>query len=159
MPPCVDVYALTDQRDRALIDRFLDRYGARPDPLAGGHTSSAEKDSATPAEFLDWIVGDPTFLGTVYLEAGARGVHGVLLHATRDGLLVLGVSIDEPDDWADALVAKAGKQRATRFMRQLVRSFPALCAGAMAEWPPPADRRGFIRDLASGYALASWKPE
>jgi hypothetical protein len=125
MPPCVDVYALTDQRNRTLVDQFLDRYGVKPDPFAGGHASSPG-DPLSVAGLLDRIVSDPAFLGTAYLKAGARQVHSLVLHGTRDGLLVLGLSIDEPDNWADRGVARTGTERATRFMRNSCNGFP-LC--------------------------------
>jgi hypothetical protein len=157
MPPCLDIYALTSERSRALIEQFLLRYGLYPDPYAGGHTSSDEGDS--PAALIERMTSDPAPSGTAYLDSADPRISGLVLRATRDGRLILGLSIDEPDNWTDKAVAKPGRARAARLLKELVGSFPCTSAGAIAEWPPPNDWREFEQDLASTYAVVTWQAQ
>lgn len=120
MPPSLDIYALTRQRDRATIERFLNEYIDRAaaeergdeDLLLENPTYFTEDGVGQqsgpfpetawewePAYTLSHSIGrgldQPRRAFTVYLRARAPDLDGVILAFTRDDQLVLGLSIDD----------------------------------------------------------------
>jgi hypothetical protein len=120
MPPSLDIYALTRQRDRATIERFLDEYsdraadeergdeelllenpayftedwtGQRSGPFP--ETAWEDEPAYTLSHIIERGLDHPRRAFTAYLTAKAPDLDGIILAFTRDDQLVLGLSIDD----------------------------------------------------------------
>lgn len=151
MPPCLDVYAWTDTRGQATLDRFLgayvdvdasrDRageelavlpldYDGDPDEL-----SLADWDNvpvATLDEIVTFGLAAPHRAFTVYLRARPE-LCGAMICFTKDGGLILGLSVD--DELGDPVAV----DEARALMVELVERFRARHGWVVAEEGPPLD--------------------
>ncbi|MEV0144677.1 MULTISPECIES: hypothetical protein [unclassified Nonomuraea] len=131
MPPCLDVYVWIPERDSELLGRFIDSYVNVEDPgderfhaFVRVHVLGTANDADQKA--LD---GDGAF--TLYLRA--RDHYQAIITFTRDGAVVLGLSVDAPDDLPETL------RQADQLAEQLRRQFSAPAARAGVELPPAGD--------------------
>jgi hypothetical protein len=148
MPPCLDVYIITRDRTRAVVDRFLDGYVDRVAsedrgdeelmilPL-GASTSDLPPDGWLwePAHSLSHIVerglGHPFRAFAVYLRPREAALEQAILAFTADGHVVFGVSIDDPEGTPEKLL------EAKSLMTELASRFSAQSAFVAVEVPPP----------------------
>ncbi|MGI5182707.1 hypothetical protein ACQEVZ_41275 [Dactylosporangium sp. CA-152071] len=129
MPPCIDVYVWVPDWELATLTAFIDRYVDVADPCddrlsaftrvyAGGVPGDADR-----AALAD-LRRDPSDEG-VSLYVRSPAYYGAIITVTRERVLVLGVSLDDPDGSAEVL-AQAGEVLTT--LREEFRA-PAGCAG------------------------------
>jgi hypothetical protein len=144
MPPCIDCYVLTDDRSPAAVQRFLDHFLPRRHRLAADYPVPHLEDPPaatfqTPEELLTHVLPDPAAPYVLYW--GADVAEGLIRYAivapTRDGKLVLGLSVDDDRDGdVPALLAQ-------------LRAFTgAQHAYAALEDPPALSEAEFFAGLA-----------
>ena len=92
MPICMDIYALCPRRDAVLVRRFLDsiaprRRASSDDWLVG------DMEFPSPEQAIDHCCANPQAQCSIYWSAiEPEHAH---VHFLPDGMLVVGVSIDE----------------------------------------------------------------
>ena len=121
MPPSLDVYVLSKRRDRAIIERFLERWIDRTGSedrheeelmmLPLGTTEASEANVAwewepalTLTHAIERGLDRPSRAFVVYLKPrDSLVVDGVTLGFTADDCVVFGVSVDDPSGSDDRL--------------------------------------------------------
>ena len=111
MPPSLDIYVFSNGRDRATLNRFIDRYVDRPASEQRGDEElmilrvGAEPEDLNawewePAKTLTHILNraldHPRRAFVVYLRTCDSRCDGVALGFTSDDRVVLGLSVDDP---------------------------------------------------------------
>ena len=164
MPPELDIYALTRQRDRATIERFLDEYGDRAaDEERGdeelllenpvyftenwtGQRSGPFPETAweyEPAYTLSHIIerglDHPRRAFTAYLTAKAPDLDRIILAFTRDDQLVLGLAIDDADEEA----RPENDVKAKALLAHLMQAYGGHAGLILVEDYPPMGEREF----------------
>jgi hypothetical protein len=162
VPPSLDIYALTRQRDRATIERFLDEYGDRvadeergdeelmiespaffgedwaaQPPVAIPETAYEWEPSRTLSHIIDRGLDYPRRAFTVYLTAKAPDVDRITLAFTRDDQLVVGLSIDDEGAQPEnEVIAKA-------LLGHLMEAYGCHAGLVIVETYPPQGEREF----------------
>lgn len=149
MPPCLDVYALTRERNRACIDRFLARFvdHDRSRDGIGGELMvlplgrEDDEDSLPLAawdyvqvssldEVIDLGLDVPCRAFRVYLPSSGPWKQAILSFTT-DCRLIVGVSVDDP------LGLPGPRSEASQLMADLVDLVDGEHGWVVAEEAPP----------------------
>ena len=172
MTEAIDIYALTNLRDRKTIDHFLDTYVDRETsedrndeelsmwPLAetkDGLQSVTEspsfeeydwEPSYTLSNVVDRGLQYPRRAFSVYLNSIDKRIDRVILCFTADNQLVLGLSIFV-DIASDELENAENEELAEKVLKELMQHFNS-CLGLIAyETPPPFTEREFLAMASS----------
>lgn len=137
MAPCVDVYAwISPEHRRTALEQFIERYVSTE--AAGDARFSAFQrmhvhgnGTAADREELADLRRDDSNRDAFSLYLHARDHEFAILSVTVEGAVVLGLSLDDPDNSPDVW------QEGTRLLRKLCRDFPAREGLAGVELPPP----------------------
>lgn len=150
MPPCIDVYVLSTDRDPAGIREFLQSYVDNT-----RDTYDGREVSALPAGYLgqerdldlkDWDqipvascediirvgVGEPPRAFATYFPA-KKPLCDVILGFTRTDEVIFGVSVDDPLNEPEPIA------QANALLRRLASQSRATHGWAIHEEPPPLD--------------------
>jgi hypothetical protein len=137
VPPCLDIYAWIEPEHRQVaLERFIERYVDTESPgdprleaflrvHVHGNGSAADLDELAELQRAD-DVGD-----AFSLYVHARGYEFAILTVTKERAVVLGLSLDDPDDSTDVLA------EGTELLRELCREYSARAGLAGVEVPPP----------------------
>jgi hypothetical protein len=156
--PCVDVYALTRRRTRAVIDRFLRSYVDVPasedrgdeelrmvplgydEPLARLQDTDWEwRPAETLTTVIDLMLSEPFRAFTVYPTPRDASLRRTILGCTRDGALVFGVSLPDPEPDTSAAFIERPRSLLTELMRLVDGEWGVIAV----EEPPPLDSTEF----------------
>ena len=146
MPPCIDVYSLSTQRNPETIQRFLQSYVNVADALKLVDVSVApvELDEQLPIDQWEILpiptLEDAVALGLssphrgflVYLRAQAPWC-GAMLSFARTGEITFGVSVDDP------LGRRKPQRIAKRLLRRLCNETGGVRGWAVHEMPLSVD--------------------
>jgi hypothetical protein len=166
MPPCIDIYAITNRRDLETINRFIDTYVDRTAsedrddeqlmmlPLGkGAEIKSLNDYDWEPAKTLSNIVqrglDHPRRSFTVYLVPSRPGINRVILSFTTDDQLVLGLSID------DATELPENSELAKQALFNLAREYNSHLGTIAVEQPPPKSEEDFLKDMKMAHTIYS----
>lgn len=153
MPPQLDVYGLTRQRNFETINRFIDDFVDRAasedrgdeelmiDPLDGSANNSLDSYDWEPAVSLTHIIerglSQPPRAFTVYLKAKQAEFDGATLSFTSDNQLIVGVSIE--DEWA----LPQNLEQAKEVLDGIARRYDCYLGLVTVEEPPPGSENAF----------------
>jgi hypothetical protein len=162
MPPALDVYVLTRRRDARTIEAFLERFVDRAACEDRGDeemmTLPLKHHGTQPLpKFIDyeWVRAGTltnmiaTGLGplqrcfSIYLRVTTPPIDQAIVSFTRDGQLVLGLSVDDPGASPQRL------ELAKRFLDELLDAYDGSCGYIAVEDPPPCDEAEFRATMAS----------
>jgi hypothetical protein len=137
VPPCVDVYVWVRTNERAaVLSRFVDRYVSVQDPGdprfdAFVRTFISQDPVPGDNEALADLRRDDFAAAAFSLYLRAKAYEGAIITITEEGSLVLGLSIDDPEDSPETL------QQAAALMASLRAEFGADGGVAGVELAPP----------------------
>ena len=131
MPPYLDIYGLTQHRDAATLDRFLNTYVDQaknddrvdeelmmerlpPVPPGTGDDAFEWEPALTLSHIIERGLAFPRRAFTVYLAAKQADQPSVVLSFTADNQLILGLAID------DEGAKPENERRARELLEQLV---------------------------------------
>ncbi len=153
MPPLLDIYALTSQRDVLMIDQFLDEYVDREASEDRGDEELMIMSLPTkvgtddhgfvwePARSLTHIIeralAYPRRAFAVYLVSKRPGIDRVILGFTEDNQVVLGLSID------DEGMKPENEREARSLLQRLGAQHPCRLGLVLVEEPPPLSEERF----------------
>jgi hypothetical protein len=146
VPPCFDVYVWVGAGDRAAtLSRFVDRYvdGARPgDPRfeAFLRTFVAEEPLPGDAEALADLRRDADAGSAFSLYLKAKGFHEAIVTLTDEGVVVLGLGLDDP--WNDPSI----ERQAADVLARLMDEFAGSAGIGGVELPPPQSAAEWAED-------------
>lgn len=166
MPPCIDIYAITNHRDLGTINGFLDTYvnrAASEDrgdeelmmlPLdQGTGIRSLDDYDWEPAKTLSNIVqrglDHPRRSFTVYLVSSRPEIHKVILSFTTDDQLVLGISLDDATESAD------NSELAKQALFDLATEYNCYLGTIAVEQPPPKSEGDFLKEMKMAHTIYS----
>jgi hypothetical protein len=160
MPPCLDIYVVAE-RTRSVIDRFLDTYvDRRASENRGDEELMLLPLDAEPGEPHGWDwepaktltaaiergLTVPWRAFAIYLKSKHPSHDGACLAFTPDGRVVLGVSIDDPNESDEKITL------ANELLAELTTVFSAERGFIGVEEPPPLS--GTLSD--DGRWLVRW---
>jgi hypothetical protein len=164
MPPFLDVYGLTRQRNRVTVDRFLDVYVDRDRsedrageerevyrPMYPGSLkklTSRWEPSISLANLVEKGLDCKDCAFSVYLQSRYPKTRGALLAFTIDGMLVLGLAVDDPMGRPEPL------QIARKLLKQITAEFDCHLGFIGAEHPPPLSESDFRNPIQT--VIATW---
>ncbi|MCC7170794.1 MAG: hypothetical protein IT459_10115 [Planctomycetes bacterium] len=168
MPPALDVYALTRRREARTVEAFLERFVDRAAcedrgdeemmllPLQHHGTQPIPKFvdyEWQPAETLTNMIATGLVplrrCFTIYLPVTTPPLVQATVSFTRDGQLILGLSVDDPGASPQRL------ELAKRLLDELLTVYDGSCGYIAVEDPPPSDEAEFRDMLASASVLHS----
>ena len=166
MPPCLDVYVLSDLRQLETVERFLSEFsGSTPSedrtgeelmllPLGAQREPTRLEDHewqpiTTLREALRRGLDHPYRAFRIYLKP-SPGLYQAMLGFREDGRIVFGVSIDDPDESDDSL------KLAKSLLARLADEFHGLAGFVGWEVPAPLVGAGFPPP-DQGPALVTWQ--
>ena len=166
MPPALDVYALSNERNVGSIKRFLQTYVDVPassdrgdEQLMVWPSGFDGPEGDIPLEHYDWIeiptldaaieygLADPSRAFRIYLQSKVEGLCGAILCFTRSGGVIFGLRVDDPMNTPERA------DFATTLMSELTNQTHGIKGWVVCEEPPPLDP---ARELpwASDYNVA-----
>ncbi|MCB9133889.1 MAG: hypothetical protein H6636_00585 [Anaerolineales bacterium] len=148
MPPLLDVYILTRERNIETLNQFLDLYVDREASMDRGDEELMilPRDCVTaPKEFDEWEwtpalnlksmiwkgLDYPRRAFTIYLTPAYKNIERVIVAFTQDDQLILGVSIEDEEK------SDANLELAKSFLHQLANNFNGIEGFIAWEEPPP----------------------
>lgn len=137
MPPCFDVYVWVRTGDRpAVLSQFIDRYVDAEHPGeprfdAFVRTFIAREPAPGDLDALAELRRDTYAAEAFALYLRAKAHYGAIITLTEEGDLVLGLSLDDPNNDPETM------HRASGLMASLTEEFGARGGVAGAELPPP----------------------
>ncbi|MDQ2902873.1 MAG: hypothetical protein M3Y81_04895 [Chloroflexota bacterium] len=154
MPPDLDIYGLTKNRDAITINRFLDTYVDRaasndrgdeellmepllPTQPGTGFDAFESEPALTLSHIIDRGLAFPRRAFTVYLTPRRADLTKVILSFTADDQLVLGVSLD------DEGAIPENEKSARDILAQLVEEYGCHIGLILVESPPPRSETAF----------------
>lgn len=146
MPPAVDVYVRVDARDQvAALSRFIDRYVDAEMPgdprfYAFVRTFVSRDPDPGDAEALTELRRDDTAQAAFSLYLRAKEHAGASVTLTEEGAVVLGLSLDDPEN------APGTARTASGLMASLIAESDAKCGMAGVELPPPQTQSEWMDD-------------
>ncbi len=151
MPPCLDVYALSAQRNMGMIDAFLNMYAeddarstgpinplAIPTDFIGSESSEWRDDEWELLEFesagraVEFGVSRSNRAFRIYLPSRRPWMNAILAF-TQDARIIFGVAVDDPFEGPDGLEFAQSTQRQLALLTNAAHSWIAF------EEPPPLD--------------------
>ncbi len=165
MPPCLDIYILTRDRNIETLNRFLDLYVDREASMDRGDEEimMLPLNSATELQEFDeweWIpavnlnhmimkgLDYPRRAFAIYITPTNRNIERVIMAFTQDDQLVLGLSIDDGDE------SDAKLDVAKSLLHQLENNFNGIKGFIACEAAPPLHQEEF--SSSSDY-LYTWR--
>jgi len=162
MPPNLNIYSITNQRDESTINRFIDTYVDRgksenreneelmliPLIASKNHLDLNEYDwepSRTLTHNIKRGLDYPRRAFTVYLEPKDLELDSVILSFTTDDQLILGLAID------DEGMRPENKQRAKKLLDELMHDFNCHAGLIVVDIPPPTDQVEFLSLSSSAF--------
>lgn len=145
MPPCLDVYGLADARTLDAAWSFVSRWAApeefeRPWTIAldGAPAAAGERQAANLRAALGLGLDDPRQWYTLYLKSrDEKQAYRAMLTFTRDGKLVLGLSVDDAEEGPAPLLA------ARKLLETLKAEHGCRLGFVAGEESPPGDETEF----------------
>jgi hypothetical protein len=148
MPPCLDIYLLSLNRELAIVRRFVsefahptaneDRTGEELMLLPEGaehEPNSVEEYEWEPISSLQQAilrgVGQPYRAFRLYLKAGPPEIYQVMLAFRADGGIVFGLSIDDADE------SPSNLERARALLARMADEYEGMAGFVAWEVPPP----------------------
>lgn len=148
MPPLLDVYILTQERNIETLNQFLDFYVDKKANMDRGDEElmMLPLGSATTPRELDeweWIpalnlnnmirkgLDYPRRAFTIYLPPAHQSIERAIVAFTQDDHLILGISIEDEEK------SDANLELAKSFLHQLANSFNGIEGFIAWEEPPP----------------------
>lgn len=115
MPPCIDIYMMTKNRDFVTLTKFVDGYVdlARSNEVGFGDLmvlplgalGNPEKENewewvkvSRLSEIVEYGLKQPWRGFSVYLRSKNKSIYRVILSFSIQGDLILGLSLDDPDE-------------------------------------------------------------
>lgn len=146
MPPAVDVYVWLAERRPEDLARFIEDYVDSASDALDGHRLPAFRrvyleGSGTDADhrlLAEMHTSDGGGAFSLYLRG--RDYYHAMITITREGAAVLGLSIDDPYQAPETLVA------ARKLMDRLRVEFGSPAGLAGTELPPPQSRADWSED-------------
>ena len=161
MPPSLDIYALTRERNRQTVERFIASYVDREAsedrsgeelmmlaldaaPGSEGRMDQVEwRQVASLADILTQGLSRPSRAFVVRLQPRAARFSDAFLAFTRDDQLVLGLSLD------DEGMLPSTQAEAERVMHRLMQEFDGHRGLVGAELPAPLSEAAFAGPVSS----------
>lgn len=148
MPPDLDIYVISESRDRDTLERFIATYvdGEANENCVDEELMMLPLDATDdPAEIVQWdwepaitlthILGRgldrPRRAFTVYLKPKDNAMDRVILAFTADNQVVFGLSIDDADENPENI------NLAKQLLHTLAESFNGHLGVIASEAPPP----------------------
>lgn len=154
IPPYLDIYGLTQHRDAATLDHFLNTYVDRaksedrgdeelmmerllPVPPGTGDDAFEWEPALTLSHIIERGLAFPRCAFTVYLAAKQADQPSVVLSFTADDQLILGLAID------DEGAKPENERRARELLAQLVEEYACHMGLILVEEHPPRSEAAF----------------
>jgi hypothetical protein len=176
VPSFTDIYGLTKHRNRATIDRFLDRYIDRAaEEQRDGQELLVESLDKEPGirelfDEVEWVpvqtltegislgLAHPPRCFAIYLHHMRQpGIDRVILGFTRDALVVLGICIQHPEESESREPSPeeraAWEEQVRAILLGLMQEFECHLGIAGYEFPPPAEEAECYTEAESGSAF------
>ncbi len=167
MPPNLDIYCLSSRRDRATVNAFIaaqvdhETWRQRRDEELMVEPIGVEPDQIgfddwewipvhEPEDVIRAGLSDPPRAFTVYLPSSHGDIDQAILCFTRDGLLVLGPSVDGEADAPETL------GRAKQLLRELMERFDGIRGLIAVELPPARSADDFVVAMQHESTVLSW---
>lgn len=164
MPPDLNIYGITNQRDELTINRFLDKFVDRsksenreneelmltPLTASKNHLELNEYDwepSLTLTHIIKRGLDYPRRAFTIYLEPKDAEIDGIILSFTTDDQLIVGLTID------DEGMKLENEQRAKNLLDELMHDFNCHSGLIIVDIHPPTDQAEFLSQSSSAFTV------
>ena len=158
MPPCYDIYGLSDKRDKETIERFLDHFCYRSmiENREGQEIGILKNDKyrideinipvSTLSEVIDYGMNHPNHGLAFYIGDSLKDdINFVILKFTYDGKIIFGVSIEEKRLINENELAD-NYDKAKAIEKQIARLTNSTKTSIQFEYAPSDDEEQFDSD-------------